>query len=238
MKRIFKICMLSSALCLLTTHAFAKDPQDPYEPFNRAMFQFNDWLDRLIIKPVATLYNAIVPKPLVTGISHFFNNIDNIPTIANDLLQTNFYQANRDAWRLVINSTVGVVGLFDVAAQMGLEPNTEDLGLTFAHWGYKNSYYLVLPFLGPMTIRDSLAWPINYEFLTIYPHVRPARTRYALYGLSVVDDRAHLLQYENVMEQAALDKYVFIRDAYLQRRNYQIQRNNELGNPYFEKEKV
>jgi phospholipid-binding lipoprotein MlaA len=209
--------------------------KDPYESFNRVMYHFNDFIDTWILKPVAELYNKITPKPLNKGITNFFNNLDNVPTVANDVLQGNLYQASSDAWRLGLNSSIGVLGLFDVATPMGLEPNVEDFGLTLAQWGYKNSNYLVLPFFGPSTVRDGIGIPINYYFLSVYPYIEPPVDRYRLYALSVVDRRADLLGFEDVMQQAAIDKYTFIRDAYLQRRNYLIQRNTELGNPYLDK---
>ncbi|OAI47084.1 hypothetical protein AYO45_01500, partial [Gammaproteobacteria bacterium SCGC AG-212-F23] len=163
--------------------------------------------------------------PVAKCFSNFFGNIDTIPTVLNDLLQLNFYNLANDSWRLVINSTVGIVGFFDVAQHIGLKPNVEDLGLTFARWGWSNSTYLVIPFLGPTTFRDGLAWPINYQYLTIYPRIYPINFRYSLYGFGLVVKRADLLRFQSVFEQAAVDKYVFMRDAYLQRRHYLIERN-------------
>lgn len=210
--------------------------QDPFETFNRPMFYFNDWLDRLVLKPLAILYIKITPKPLSKGISNAYNNIDTVPTVINDVLQGNIYQAVSDTWRLAINTTIGVVGLFDVAAGMGLEPNNkQDFGLTLAQWGWTNSSYLVLPFIGPGTVRDQLGWPINYQFMTIYPYIESDDVRYGLYGGSIIVKRAEVLHYEGVLEQAALDKYTFVRDAYLQRRAYVIERNKQLGNPYLDK---
>jgi phospholipid-binding lipoprotein MlaA len=211
------------------------NPADPYEPFNRVMYNFNDFLDRALLKPAAKLYNKVMPIPLKKGIGNMFSNLDNIPTVANDVLQANFYQAVSDSWRFALNSTVGIAGFFDVAEDLGLERNVEDLGLTFAQWGWKNSNYLVLPFIGPSTVRDGLGWPINYELLTIYPYVHPIRDRYIIYGVGVVSKRAELLRFQNVMEQAAVDRYVFMRDAYLQNRNYKIERNKQLGDPYLNK---
>ncbi len=208
---------------------------DPYERFNRVMFQFNYVFDTLILKPGATLYIKLVPKPLSRGISHFYNNIDTIPTVVNDVLQANFYQATSDTWRLAINSTIGLLGFFDFASDMGLEPNKEDFGLTLAQWGYRNSNYLVLPFLGSGTTRDQISWLLNYQFFTIYPYIYPIATRYQLYFAGVGVRRAELLHYQNVLEQASLDDYTFIRDAYMQRRAYQIERNAELNDPYLEK---
>lgn len=226
---------------LCASAAFAADtikpvnPDDPYEPFNRVMFGFNDRLDRFIIKPVATLYSKIVPKPVTKGISNFFSNLDNVPTVANDVLQGNFYQASSDAWRLTVNTTVGIGGFFDVASHMGLEPNYEDLGLTLAQWGFKKSNYLVIPFLGSSTVRDAMAWPVNYEFLTVYPYITPVRARYQVYALSLVSKRSDYLHYNEVLRQAALDKYAFTRNAYMQRRAYLIERNKQLNDPYLDK---
>ncbi|MES2217200.1 MAG: VacJ family lipoprotein [Pseudomonadota bacterium] len=235
---------LLSVFCLVsllfTTPSMAAEtrtvnPADPYEPFNRVMFNFNDFIDKAILKPVATVYNKIIPKPLAKGINNIFSNIDTIPTVINDVLQINFYQAASDAWRFAVNSTIGIGGFFDVAQHMGLEPNAEDLGLTFAQWGWKDSNYLVLPFLGPSTVRDGIAWPINYEYMTIYPWIYPVSTRYTIYGVGIVSKRAELLRFGDVMDQAALDRYVFMRDAYLQSRNYRIERNKQLGDPYLVK---
>lgn len=210
--------------------------KDPFETFNRPMFVFNDWLDKLILKPIATLYSKITPKPLSKGISNVYNNIDTVPTVVNDVLQGNIYQAVNDSWRLVINTTIGIGGLFDVASSIGLEPNNkQDFGLTLAQWGWKESNYLVLPFIGPGTVRDQIASPINYEYFTIYPYIGSDTVRYGLYAGSIIVKRAEVLHYESVMEQAALDKYTFVRDAYLQRRAYLIERNKQLGNPYLEK---
>ncbi len=211
---------------------------DPYEHFNRAMFQFNEVVDKLVMRPVATLYIKIVPKPLSKGLSNFYNNIDTIPTVANDLLQANFYQGTSDAWRLAINSSIGVLGFFDFASDMGLEPNKEDFGLTLAQWGYRDSHYLVLPFLGPGTTRDQIGWPINYLFLTIYPYIYPVAERNQLYLGSLVVKRAELLRYQSVLAQASLDDYTFIRDAYMQHRAYQLERNAELNDPYLESNKT
>jgi phospholipid-binding lipoprotein MlaA len=211
------------------------NPNDPYEPFNRVMYNFNDFIDHAVLKPLATAYNAIIPTPLRKGISNIFRNLDTIPTVINDVLQLNMYQAVSDGWRLAINSSFGIGGLFEVAESMGLERNTEDFGLTLAQWGWKKSNYLVLPFIGPSSVRDAIGWPVNYEFMTIYPYVYPIRFRYVLYGTYVISKRGEILRFQNVMEQAAVDRYAFMRDAYLQNRDYMIERNQQLGNPYLDK---
>lgn len=205
---------------------------DPLEKFNRAMFKFNEFFDDYLLKPVSELYSKIVPKPLAKGIGNIYNNIDTIPTVLNDLFMGNFYQATNDFWRLGINTTLGIGGLFDVASRMGLEPNTEDFGLTLARWGWTNSTYVVIPFMGPSTIRDgALGFPVNYYLLSVYPYIHPSRVQFGVYSLGIVSRRADLIHYQEVMDSVAIDKYVFMRDAYLQRRNYLIERNKELSHP-------
>lgn len=211
----------------------SKKSNDPFEGYNRMAFSFNEKLDHYVLKPTAEGYNMIVPMPIRDGINNFYNNIDTVPVILNDILQANFYQATSDTWRLLINTTAGILGVFDVASHIGLEPNPEeDLGLTFAHWGWTKSSYFVIPFFGPSTLRDTLAKPIEYQFMTIYPWITGTEDMYILYGGSVVNTRSQLLKLEKVMKQAAIDKYVFQRNAYLQHRAYLIQRNKELDNPY------
>lgn len=232
----FKICLVlvfSLGISLSST-AFAANPDDPLEPLNRFTFQLNEVLDKLILKPAASLYGAVVPKPLAKGIGNFFDNFYTPATIINDLLQGNIYQFASDSWRFAINTTVGVLGFFDVASNIGLEPNSEDVGLTFAYWGYKKSTYLILPIFGPSTIRDAVGL-MGYYYMTPYPYINDVATRYEIYGVDITNRRANLLHYQGVLDQAALDKYTFMRNAYMQRRAYQIERNYELGNPYLKK---
>lgn len=207
--------------------------RDPWESFNRHIFSFNDTLDTNLLVPIAKIYNKIMPRPLNKGIYNAFSNLNNIPTISNDLLQGNFYQATADTWRCVINSTAGIGGLFDVAENMGLDRNSEDFGLTLARWGYTDSSYLVLPFFGPSTVRDTLGMPIDYMILSPYRRAIPdARTRYTLYALNILSKRAQLLQYQDFYNQFALDRYIFMRNAYTQQRNNAIERNQQLSDPY------
>lgn len=202
---------------------------DPLEHFNRSAFALNMKLDKYILKPLATLYNSIMPKPLNAGIRNFFNNLDTLPTIANDVLQFNFYQMANDAWRFTINSTIGVAGLFDVATQMDLPYYYTDFGITMAKWGWTNSTYLVLPVFGPNTFRDGIEIPVDYYAFSIYPRIHPRGTRYVLYGVGVINRRAQLLQYQSVFEEAAVDKYIFTRNAYLQRRAFQVEQAHHRG---------
>lgn len=203
--------------------------KDPSENFNRAMFTFNEKVDDYIARPVGEFYNKIMPKPLNLGIHNFFNNIDTLPTIANDILQVNIYQMANDMWRFGVNTTVGIGGLFDVGTRINLRYYTNDFGLTMAAYGYDESSYLVLPFWGPRTWRDMIGMPVDFFVFSIYPHIQPQSLGWQLYGLSVVDWRAQALRYQNVLEEAAIDKYVFMRDAYMQRRAAQIKENQHLG---------
>ncbi len=222
--------MLSSSSTLTSENSPVKDP---YENLNRKVFNFNDSLDTHFLVPVSRTYNKIMPKPLNRGIYNFFSNLNNLPTISNDVLQGNFYQATSDSWRFFVNSTAGAAGLFDVANHMGLEPNTEDFGLTLARWGYTDTSYVVLPFLGPSTVRDTAGLPVDFFLFSPYGYIQDPRTSYTLYALNIVSNRAQLLQYQNLYDQIALDRYAFIRNAYLQQRANAIDRNQHLSDPYF-----
>lgn len=200
---------------------------DALASYNRVVFHFNDTLDRLFLKPAATLYNKLTPRPLHRAITNFFSNIDTIPTIVNDVLQIKMYYALSDSWRLFINSTVGLFGFFDVASHIGLMPHHEDFGLTLAYWGYRESNYFEVPFFGSGTIRDALGWPVDYFLFSIYPHISDPVVRYSVYAVGVVDRRSNFLQYQGVIDQVVIDRYVFYRNAYLQHRRYQIEENKE-----------
>lgn len=223
-KQIWCLLVVSCMLCMSVFAADVVPPKvnDPFEPFNREMFRFNYHFDKAVLKPVAELYNKIMPKPLNLGVHNFFLNINQLPTIANDLLQWRIRQATSDSWRFVINSTVGIGGLFDVASRISLKLQPNDFGLTLARWGYTDSAYLVLPFFGIMTIRDGIGMPVDYYVFSIYPHINDEDVRNGLYLLSIIDKRAQALSYQSVIEEAAIDQYVFARNAYLQRRDYQL----------------
>jgi phospholipid-binding lipoprotein MlaA len=202
---------------------------DPYEHFNRGIFTFNDKFDTYLFRPAAELYNTVMPGPLNLGIHNFFNNINTVPTIINDLLQMHIYQAANDFWRVLINTTIGIGGLFDVATRLGLPPYSNDFGLTLATWGYRNSNFFVIPLFGPSTIRDGIEIPVDYYLFSIYPYIKPDSVRYGIWGLSVIDRRAQLAKFQSLFEEVAIDKYAFQRNAYMQRRQFQIEENNRLG---------
>lgn len=202
---------------------------DPFETFNRHTFAFNDALDRNILQPVSRFYNKIMPKPLNQGVHNFFLNLNTFSTIIDDFLQFNFYQMTNDSWRMVINSTVGIGGLFDIATRMNLKYYENDFGMTLATWGWKQSSYLVLPFYGSYTFRDGFSLPFDFFLFSAYQFIEPPKLRYGLYALSVVDWRAQTMKYNELLDVAAIDKYVFVRNAYLQRRAYQLDQNQHLG---------
>lgn len=197
------------------------NPADPYEPFNRKVHKFNMAFDAVLLKPPAKLYYAVVPPLVRKGVDNAFNNLDMVPTVANDILQAEGKWAIRDTWRFVINSSLGVVGIFDVASTFGLAPHYNDLGITLAKWGDKKSPYLVLPFLGPSTIRDGTGWLFQFALWSPYVYMHNDTLAYSLLALRYIDLRTQLFDSERLMSEA-LDQYSFIRDAYLQHRNYLI----------------
>ena len=198
---------------------------DPYEGWNRGVYKFNKGIDKAVLKPVARGYQAITPDPVETGISNFFSNLFEPLTVLNDLLQGKFGQAGQDSARFLINSTIGLAGFFDPASRMDLPKHDEDLGQTLGTWGVGSGPYLMLPFLGPATVRDGLARFVEtYPYSPIYD-VDHVPTRNVIYGFFVIDLRARLLPLEEQLENA-IDEYAFIRDAYLQRREFLIYDGN------------
>ncbi|MBN2690034.1 MAG: VacJ family lipoprotein [Gammaproteobacteria bacterium] len=221
--------ILVTLISLTTLAGCANKPDnqlDPYEGYNRAMFKFNHDIDYITLRPVASVYDAIVPNPVKEGVTNFFDNLDMIPTVANDILQTKFQYAIADTCRFLVNSTIGLFGLFDMAKHINLPPHHETLGLTFAHWGAKNSPYFVIPLLGPSTIRDTVAYPINYRFLTVYPRIHSQTLAYGLLATRYVDLRAQLLPADKLVDEA-FDPYIFVRDAYLQRQQKLIKQSDK-----------
>jgi phospholipid-binding lipoprotein MlaA len=202
-----------------------RDPRDPIEPFNRAMYRFNDVMDKALITPIAKGYRAITPAPVDTGITNFFGNLGDVGSAVNSLLQFKLKQAASDIGRVLVNSTVGVLGFFDVASKMNLEKHGEDFGQTLGAWGVGPGPYIVWPLIGPSSGRDSVGmvgdWftdPVNY--------VEHVPTRNTLRGVRAIDKRADLLGASRVMEEAALDEYELARDAYLQKRENDVHDGN------------
>ncbi|MDO3386961.1 VacJ family lipoprotein [Gilvimarinus sp. SDUM040013] len=213
--------LLSAWLVLMITApiALASDAKDPWEGFNRAVFAFNDAADTYVIRPVAVGYQKVTPGPLRRGVSNVFANLLEVPNAFNDILQGKFGEAGKDTGRFVINSTLGVVGLFDVASHMGLERSDgEDFGQTLASWGVPDGPYLVLPVLGPRTLRDAAGMPVDWV-TDPKTYIGHARTSYEVKALDLLDQREGLLSLE---QNIGSDKYTLYRDIYLQRREFLI----------------
>ncbi len=193
---------------------------DPLEPLNRAVFSFNEVVDDNILQPVAKTYKCITPDPVETGVSNFFGNLGEVSTIANDVLQLKFGQAGNDILRFSINTTLGVLGIFDVASSMGLKKNKEDFGQTLGYWGMPQGPYLVLPFFGSSSFRDA---PGLYADMAISPVEQlHNKEQLAAKTLNVIDIRARLLRATRILDTAAKDKYIFIRESYLQKRELEV----------------
>lgn len=232
MRPLIKFATLASTLILSACATKGTNPDDPYEAFNRKIYKFNTAFDDVILKPPARVYAAVIPPRIRAGVNNVYDNINMIPTVANDLLQAEFNFAIKDTWRFIINSTLGVAGIFDPASTFKLPPHSNDAGLTFAKWGDKKSPYLVIPFLGPSTFRDGMGLMFNYTFFTPYPYIRSDALLYGALGLRYVDLRSQMLDTEHLMDDA-IDKYSFMRDAYLQHRQFlmtgeQQQENSDL----------
>jgi phospholipid-binding lipoprotein MlaA len=204
------------------------NPRDPYERINRHIDAFNDGFDRYFMKPVAKGYVYAVPAGIRLCISSGFSNLGEVRNAVNDLLQFKPLGAATDTGRLVVNSTMGVAGCFDIATRMGMERRDQDFGLTLAHWGAGTGPYIVLPFLGPSDVRDAFG-KVPDSYASPIAYVMPVKDRYILYGVSFIDLRALLLDATALIDQAALDRYQFVRDAYFQRRlNQQYEGNPPL----------
>jgi phospholipid-binding lipoprotein MlaA len=199
----------------------ASTTKDPAEGFNRAMFAFNEGLDTVAIKPAAKGYEFVLPAPIRTGVSNFFGNVADIFVGVNNLFQGKPGDAGSDWGRFVINSTFGIFGVFDVATDLGLERHDEDFGQTFGRWGVASGPYLVVPVFGPRTARDAVGLVLDV-YTDPVSRVSRVAVRNSLSGLRLISDRTALLPADKIIEEAALDKYSYIRDAYLQTRVFKI----------------
>ncbi|MBL8520470.1 MAG: VacJ family lipoprotein [Betaproteobacteria bacterium] len=214
----FRSVLAAGLAALLSACASTQAPKaDPLEGLNRATHAFNDAADRAVLKPVARGYKAVTPDAVRSGISNVFSNLGDVATGLNNVLQGKPREGASDFGRFVVNSTLGVLGLFDVATPMGLDRHDEDFGQTLGKWGVGPGPYLVLPFMGPSTLRDAVGRGVDSQ-AGWSKQVDHVRTRNATMGVELVNLRASLLGAGETLEEAALDKYQFLRDAYLQRR--------------------
>jgi len=214
MRPLFLTTALLISPMLLIGCAGAHNPNDPLEPLNRGIYRFNDTVDRAVIKPVAQGYSAVMPVVGKAMVSNFFSNLDDVVVTANDLLQFKLVQGFSDGMRVFVNTTIGVFGLIDVASTGELKKHNEDFGQTLGKWGVGNGPYLVLPILGPSTLRDSAGLYVDGYSSPVYQikHMRTRNQAYLARGLNL---RAELLDQEKVLREAMLDPYEFMRDSYL-----------------------
>ena len=190
---------------------------DPWESWNRKVFSFNESLDKAVLKPVATAYSEIVPSPIRQGVDNFFGNIGDAWSAVNLVLQGRFKPAIQQTMRFAVNSTFGFIGLLDISTEVGLERNSEDLGMTFGRWGFGTGAYIVWPLFGPSSVRDTLALPWD-RLASPALVVQNGSSKVAITVLQTINARANFLRAGAVLDDIALDKYTFYRDAYLQRR--------------------
>lgn len=223
--KIVKYCLLLITLLISSGCATLDgppNPDDPYERYNRSMFAFNETVDKYAMKPVAQGYDFVMPDIASKGVSNFFNNIDDIVVFFNQLLQFKLRDAAATSARLVFNTTIGLLGLIDVASHMDLPKANEDFGQTLANWGLDSGPYIVLPFIGPSTIRDTAGLAVDWTYFD--PIFERQTLNQSLVTLSIkyVDIRAGLLKATNILDDTVEDKYSYIRDAWLQRRQFLI----------------
>lgn len=234
---LFRLLFIASVTAFTSgcasTHS--QNPADPLESFNRAMYQFNDAADKSLAKPIAQGYDAMMPEPGKYLINNFFSNLDDIIVTANDLLQLKFTQALSDGSRVVFNSTFGILGLLDVTSR--LEKHNEDFGQTLGFWGAKSGPYIVLPILGPSTLRDGVGLYIDSRPSKLR-RVSHMRTRNQLYATKAISRRAQLLEQEKLLDEAAVDRYEFIRDAYLLRRESLVHDGNVPRENYDDEDSI
>jgi len=222
------LCCFLLAIALLQTQGCATtggaaDPRDPMEGFNRSVYGFNSFMDDNLFDPLGRAYRAVLPDFLDRGISNMFGNVGDVAVIANDILQGKLGQAVSDIARVVFNTTIGIGGFFDVSSHIGLPKHDEDLGQTLGRWGIGPGPYLVAPFFGPMTLRDAAGFGVQNTFLYPVSYVGNDAYRAGLMSLNYVDYKADLLSAGRILGEAALDEYDFVKNAYLERRQNQVE---------------
>ena len=208
-----------------------ENPKDPYEGFNRGVYTFNDTIDGAILKPIAMGYNYVTPDVAKKGINNFYNNITDFITAVNSFLQLDFEQGMTDSGRVIVNTTIGMLGFIDVSStnvNNYTDRNKQDFGTTLARYGWRDSAYLVLPFFGPSTFRDGTGLAVDGLFIDPIGYVQNVRWRNRLYIGKIINTRAQLLDATNLMDDASIDPYAFQRDSWLQMRNAQINGKEQI----------
>ena len=217
---VLGLCALIICGCVTLPPNAPRSPQDPWESWNRGVYKVNDKLDRAVAKPVAKAYQTVVPKPLRTGVSNFFANLNTPTVLINDALQGKFLAAANDLGRFVFNSTFGLGGLFDPATSAGLDKNDEDFGQTLGKWGVHAGPFVEIPLLGPSDLRDAPSRAVD-AYTNPQAYIGRVVIKYPLYGLHLIETREELLSLDDTISHA-YDPYAFVRDAYLQRRAYLV----------------
>ena len=212
---------LAGASALLAGCAAVPSRDDPFEPWNRAMYEVHQVVDGNLVKPIAEAYVKATPEPIRTGVSNFFGNIDDLFTGINNVLEGRGDQAGDDFGRVLLNSTFGMLGVLDLASMMGINKDKKDFGITFGKWGVPQGPYFFVPLFGPTTVRDGTGTVVRF-FLSPIGHINEIPLRNSLYAIGYVDTRAQALSAESVLDTAALDRYRFLRNAYLKNRRYQV----------------
>ena len=202
-----------------------RNPSDPWESYNRTMYKINDTLDKAVLKPVAQGYKKVVPEIVRIGINNFFGNLGDVAVTVNNVFQGKFGRAGSDAGRVLVNSTVGIFGFIDVGSKLGLPKHNEDFGQTLGYWGSGPGPYVIVPFLGPSTVRDGLGAIVDSP-LSYWPYMQNIPARNVTFTVDSVKARANGLDAEQVLDEAALDPYAFARDVYLQRRESLVHDGN------------
>lgn len=223
-KRCVAVLAVAAAMGMAGCATTANNPRDPFEGFNRAMFSVNEGID-VVVKPVARGYDAVLPGPVKTGIGNFFGNIADLWIAVNNFLQGKVTEGASDVGRVLVNSTVGIVGLIDVASDLGLEKHAEDFGQTLGKWGVGEGPYLFWPIIGPRNVRDTFGFAVDASADPVV-HLHDVSARNTLIGIRFIDLRASLLPADKVVEEAAFDKYNYIRDAYFQNRRNAVHDGN------------
>ena len=226
-RQLSQIALAASLLLVGCASAPTANPKDPWEPMNRSVASFNDKVDDSVLKPLATGYRNVVPDLIQTGVRNVFNNFADMWSTINSALQLKPLNTVELIGRVVVNTVFGIYGIFDVASYIKLQRHPEDFGQTLGYWGVPNGPYLVLPLLGPSTLRDGASLPIDFA-VSPTQFVNDIPTRNQVFTLRLVGKRAELLKSGNMLEQASIDKYSFTRDAYLQYRRSQIYDGNPL----------
>jgi phospholipid-binding lipoprotein MlaA len=229
-KRGSAIALLLACLLPAQAQTARPDPRDPFEPFNRTMFTINDALDRALIKPVATVYGKVTPRWVRQGVGNFFGNLIDVWSVVNNAAALKGQATSDSVGRVMINSTIGLFGLIDVAGEMDIEKHPADFGLTLGRWGVSPGPYLVLPILGPYTLREVVALPLDYQG-NLANHINDKPTRDGLAVLNAIDVRESYLKAGDVIDAAALDAYSFTRDSYFQRQRYRQYDGEEPESP-------